>query len=191
MKTKVERITALVASEHSPVRTQAALEAMSEKELDGLEAHVAKKVEEARVAAAPPVPAPVPVPAPAPTAAAAAPATIVVSEDEWLKQAPAYIRDMVSDGKAREASEKTRLVGLLKANQTEYTEAELNAMSAKELTRIARLANIDEPVNYGPNGAQPRSAQGNEDVYRNPPDGYRIALEAQKKAGNKQKETVQ
>lgn len=191
MKTKVERITALVASEHSPVRTQAALEAMSEKELDGLEAHVAKKVEEARVAAAPPVPAPVPVPAPAPTAAAAAPATIVVSEDEWLKQAPAYIRDMVSDGKAREASEKTRLVGLLKANQTEYTEAELNAMSAKELTRIARLANIDEPVNYGPNGAQSRSAQGNEDVYRNPPDGYRIALEAQKKAGNKQKETVQ
>jgi len=200
MKTKAERITALAAHPHSPIKSKAALEACSEEELKTLEenADAAKKTAEeatAKVAAEAEekkktdtqgsgqgtgqstqggTPG-----ASETTRGAAAPAQL--NEEEWLKTAPPSIRDLVTRSKTAEAAQKKELKTALVAAQKEYTEAELDAMSVDQLTRLARLANVPDTqtVDYSGRGF-PRTAEES-DVYRNPPDGYRMALDKRQK----------
>lgn len=225
MKTKAERVTALMGSEHSPIRTQAALEAMSETELTNLETHVTKKEAavkaatqtkqtriaalvasshceikteaalmamseaeltalEARVKTATDEAA-----AAAATAAAAraASTTATPTEEEWMRTAPASVRTLVETARKKETAQKTTLVTQLKAAQKIYSEADLNAMTIEQLEKVAALANI-EPVDYGGMGFPRAAAEGTTDVYRNPPNSYRIALD--KKSGKDKEATT-
>jgi len=195
--TRKEREKALAANEHSPIRTLAALTALSDKELEGLEAHVTKKADEVKAAAdkkkaddeAALKAAADKKKADDEAAARAAsgqnppqPPT----EEEWLKTAPPSIRTLVADAKATEAAQKERLLTALKGAQKEYTEEELKAMDSKQLARIARLANVEATpgaVDYSGRGF-PR-VNNDQDVYRNPPSGYRAALDARKEAEKK------
>jgi hypothetical protein len=218
MKTKAERIAALVKSEHSPIRTQAALEAMSETELTGLEAHVTKREGEVRAStdakktrvaaliasahceikteaalnalsetelAALEAKVKTATDAAAASVRAASGAPVAQTEDEWMRTAPASVRSLVDRAKAQEAEVKGRLVASLKAAQKVYTEAELTAMSVEQLQKLAQVANVEEqPTNFGGLGFPRAASEASDDVYRNPPDGYRIALD--KKSGKKE-----
>ena len=127
------------------------------------------------VAPGPNTPASRPVQSPVPEERAAK----VKTEAEWLAEAPPALRSMVARQQAAEAARKTALVTTLKAAQAEYTEAELQAMPLDQLERTARLAAAAVPeLDYAAVGA-PRAAAA-QDVYTNPPNGYRMALDARK-----------
>lgn len=183
---KKDRIKALMSNEHSPVRTQAALEAMSDKELDGLEAHVTKKAADIKAAADKEAKEKADKEAKekadkeaANRAASEKPET----DEEWLKKAPESVRSLVSRAAAQEARQKTVLVARLKDAQKEYTEDELKAMSVDQLVRLARLAIPTETraaadVDFSGLGLpaeEPKPAASAEI-----PNGYRAAMERRK-----------
>lgn len=110
-----------------------------------------------------------------PVAAAAKPMT----EDEYLASAPESIRVLVARQKAIDAAKKTTLVAALKSSQTEYPEAELNTLSVEVLERLSRLAKVDADVDFSGRGL-PRNDNQTDDVFSNPPDGYKLAIAARK-----------
>ena len=60
-------------------------------------------------------------------------------------------------------------------SRSAYTEKELEAMDVEQLERLALVAKVD----YSGKGIPvARRAEGTEDVFLNPPDGYAIALKA-------------
>ena len=183
--TKAERITALLGHEHNPLKDQKALEAASENSLKTLEAHclkVAQDDEEAKKkkkaeddAAAEKERA-----AAAAAAAASEAAKKPLTEEEYLAMAPESIRTMVAEKKASDAATKSTLMSSLKTAQKVYTEAELGEMSIGQLTKLATLAKVAEPVDYSGRGVARASADG--DYMRQPPpDAYRIALAKKEK----------
>jgi hypothetical protein len=188
-----DREKALSANEHSPIRTLAALAALSDKELEGLEAHVTKKADEKKAAdeaaaraAAEKAAADKKKADDEAAARAAAASGATMTAEQWYSLAPPEVRALVDDAKQREEAEKTRLFTVLKDSQKEYTEAELKAMSTRELTRVARLLGVDQPTaaaaDYSGRGLPYSGSDPKNDVYRNPPNGYRMALEARKAA---------
>lgn len=187
--TKDERVQALSKNELSPIRTAAALTAMSEDELKALEAQVAKAVEDKRKADEK---------AAADRAAAAADAgkPKQKTEEEYLSDAPESIRTLVAESKARDAAERTELVGTLKAAQKVYSEAELNEKPLPELRKLAKaIAEVSpQQVDFG--GRVPRIDGQNSGekvpyIMQAPPDPYRIAREKkQAAAAGAQKEKV-
>lgn len=182
MHKNAERIKALIANPANAwtEADQPFLEALADERLAQFEAPVTAA--QAAPVAAPVVPV---VPAPAVAAAAAAPAQL--SEDEYLATAPQTIRDIVKAAKAADVAKRTSLLASLKANQDEFTEAELVAMSTEQLERFNRLcgavAESDEEIEAAPaidySARTPRAAASKN---TNPPDGYAVALAARKEA---------
>lgn len=192
---KTARIKALMSNEHSPVRTEAALTAMSDKELDGLEAHVAKKAADIKAAAekeaadkkAAEEKAEADRKEAAQRAAAAQNQPTPKTEKEWLEQAPKSVRDLVNRAAANEAKTREVLVARLKDAQKEYTEKELQEMPIDQLMRTARLAlagtaeprSAEETIDFSGLGlpaqepAKPKPAEI--------PNGYRSAIERRQK----------
>lgn len=116
------------------------------------------------------------------TAEAATRAASQQTEEAWLASAPQSIRSLVTAAKASENARRTQLVTVLKSAQAEYSEAELTAMPVAELERISRLAQANVPeIDYTARAPRAASASA-EDVYINPPSGYKIALAARKES---------
>lgn len=174
--TRTERITALLKSEHNPLKDQKALEAASDDALKTLETHVEnaatlkaaadKKKEEKKDEHAQ-------TPLEIRTAAAKALNMTLEQYDEaeYLKNAPESIRTLVADKKAQDAERHKELIATLKtAADGSFTEDELKAMSLSELEKLARFAKV-ERVDFSGRG-MPRAAQSIDDVYAKPPDPY-------------------
>ena len=101
------------------------------------------------------------------------------TEEEFLATAPESIRTLVADKKAQDEAQKGTLVTALKTAQSEYSEDELKAMDLKSLRRLANVASVEQP-DYSGRGVVPNRTAAEADVYRNPPDGYALAIAAQK-----------
>ncbi len=170
---KKTRIAALMASKHSPVKEEAALNALSDEGLKGLETLV-KSAEDAETAAAA-TPAKTTT---EPTAAAAAPAAVAPTREQILAALPADMRSALERAEKAEQTRKTDLVTALSGAQKRHTEAALKAMSLVQLEDIAALLDLEAPaapVDYS--AARPRAAAEGGEV-EPPPDGYRMALDA-------------
>ena len=102
------------------------------------------------------------------------------SEEEFLQTAPESVKAIVADHKAAQVKAKTALVGQLKSAQAEFNEAELNSMSVTELSRMARLVQIEPEADFSGRGVVRAAASSEADVFSNPPDGYALALAARK-----------
>jgi hypothetical protein len=103
---------------------------------------------------------------------------------KWEDIAPPHVVKAARREEARAAARKTELVGALKAAASgAYTEAELNGMEVEQLEKLATLAGItvDADEDFGGRGVPLRAAEGSGDVYANPPNGYKVALD--KRAG--------
>lgn len=101
------------------------------------------------------------------------------TEEEFLAAAPQSLRDLVAGAKAREHARRDELVTVLKTAQTEYAEAELKAMPAKDLERIARVCKAAvKPVDFSGQGL-PRTA---ETPSYAPPDPYLAGIKAMQAA---------
>jgi Uncharacterized protein conserved in bacteria (DUF2213) len=96
--------------------------------------------------------------------------------EDYLKSAPVEIRTLVERQQKQDAARKTALLGQLKTAQSEYTEDELKVMDVDQLERLARVAKVETPADYRGRGVA-RAAEEN-DVFLNPPDPYALALKA-------------
>lgn len=143
MKTKDERISALIASQKNTFADahKAFLATLSEdqlKQLEDADATIAEpKAEEpkpeAAVVAKPEAVAAVAEPKPEPTVASAKPITVA--------DLPAELKDLVDNAKAHDATVRAGAIkALAESKQTVYSEADLKAMSTKDLVRVATLA---------------------------------------------------
>lgn len=191
MKTKAERIVALMAHPNNPMKDQKALEAASDENIAALEvaSEALKAAAEAKAAsdkaaadkAAADLKAAEDKKASDLKAAADAPgAPKTLTEAEILAASP-EIADIVKRARAAEAAQKVELVGKLKAAQQAYTEAELSAMNVEQLTKLAVLAKVDAPkVDYSG-----RFAGGEQEQSFAPPDSYAPALEKMKAASSR------
>lgn len=162
--TKKERVDALIASKKFGEADRASLEAMSDEGLNAIEA-VSVAAEQRGDPVAPP----------------AAPLTEEQKEAAFLASAPQSIRDLIARQKAQDETRRVNLVASLKTCQKAYTEAELNAMPVGQLEKLAAIAIPEVPAtDYSIRAAAHVSniETGDEsDVYRNPPDPYKAALE--------------
>lgn len=114
---------------------KAALEAMDDKALENLDEKFPEdKKEEEKVNS----PAPVPTPTPNPPGDQN---TVSLSREEHAELIA--MRDM---HRAQEQAKKNALVTSLKSAQTEFTEAELQAMETVHLEKIGRVLKVDQPV---------------------------------------------
>ena len=138
---KEQRIAALMSNEHSPLKDKAAFETLSDVALGQIEAAAAaakKAADDLKVAKDATVAAQGEVT----TLRAAAATPKVPTEAEFLASHP-QINDIVVKHNATVTARKTEIVGKLKAAQTAYSEAELNAMAVDQLEKLALLAKID------------------------------------------------
>ena len=159
--TRAERIKALLAHPHNTVKEPKVLEAASdglletfEKQANDLKAAADKKAADEKAAADK---------AAADKAAADEAAKQPQTEEEWLKTAPASIRDMVSRQKTADQKKKDELVAGLKTAQSVYSEDKLKTMSIEELENLDKLVkSTAAPVDYSGRGAGvPRDAKQN------------------------------
>ena len=186
---KKTRIAALMASKHSPIKEQAALEALSEAGLTSLETLVKAAEDAAVTAAAAEAKAAEDAAkkeADAKAAAdkkdaetrAAAGQPAAKTREQWLAEAPPEMRSSFERIEKAEIARKTELVDALKGAQKVYSETQLKAMSLSTLEETASLLNLDKPapVNYsGVRALKQETTAGDP----NPaPDGYRMALDA-------------
>lgn len=100
-----------------------------------------------------------------------------LTTEEFLKIAPPELKALVNRQQRQDTEQKAALVSSLKAAQEEYSETELSAMPIESLERLARMSRVK--VDYSGRGVV-RAAT--EDVYRNPPDSYALALAARRKS---------
>lgn len=183
-----QRITALMSSEHNPLKDKKALEASSEEGLKALEAHVEKEAAAATARAAEQK-----TKDDAEAANRAAAAAKPKTKEEWLAEAPAEVRTLVAEAEADRVAEHTALVAELKAAQKVYSEEDLKAKTNKELRQLRDLvapetAETRAAVDF--RTRTPRNNEGDKKDYMSepPPNGYRIALD--KASGGKGKEQV-
>jgi hypothetical protein len=153
-----ERIAALAAHAHNPVKSLKMLEAATDEELGSLEqaAEAAKTSAAAATEAAAAA-------TKADTDLKAAQARITVleapkSEEEFLKSAPKSLRDMLNAAKAQTEAEHTALVDSLKTAQASFNEDELKAMDVPQLQKIAGLLKVETPVADFSGKGLPRAA---------------------------------
>lgn len=95
--------------------------------------------------------------------------------EEFLKDAPQEIKDLVSRQRKADETRKIQLVGQLKDAQTEFTEEELKTKSVDELERFCRAFGAD---------FSGRGLPASETTDRKPvdaPNGYKIAIDARNK----------
>jgi hypothetical protein len=157
MKTKVERVKALIANPKMKFAEsmQPQLEQLDDKTLESLE-QVAATLEEE------PKPKVEPTPAPAPAPAVAAGKTRM-SEEEFFATAPEGIVKVLTDLRSAEASKRSLLVGQLKTTQNVYTETELTAMPIDQLEKLSLLTKQNQPVDNTGRGF-PRIAAKDDDM---------------------------
>jgi hypothetical protein len=200
-KEKEDRIKALMAHEHNPLKDQKALEASSDEGLKALEAHCEnatklkaaadkKKTEDDAAAAKKKTE----------DDAAAANANKgdvkdpkksdeklsekkTLSDDEFMASLAndSPLRTMIADKKAEDAAKKKMLVGKLKDAQTEYNETELNAMSVKELDRMSRVCKVEVAADFS-GRAIPRTQEEGEKKVPAPPNMMERILANRQKA---------
>lgn len=185
MKTKAERITALMGHAHNPVKDQKALEALPDAVLDALEASsdaaatakaAAEKLATDKAAADAEL-------ATLKAAAGQTAAPAPLTTEQFMAAAPAEITDIVTRFKAAEAAKKAELVAKLKAAQQVHTEAELNAMSVEQLTKVAALVKVDAgTTDYSGRFAGGAPGAGGAEPSYAPPDPYAPALAAMRPA---------
>lgn len=95
------------------------------------------------------------------------------------------MRAAAASFKAQQKREKDTLVSTLKTAQDAYTGEELSALSLDELQKVAKLAKVEQTQTPSFLGrGVPRTADSTEDVWRNPPDGYRLNERSQNKEAN-------
>jgi hypothetical protein len=188
MKTKQERIAALIGNTHNTVKDIKVLEAASDEVLTALEA-AAKTTEEAATK----LTAAETAKTAAETAAAEAVAAKATAEAalKTAQEAPITIdrltpelKQIVADHTARDTAEKTELITSLKtAAAGAYSEAELTAMDTASLRKLATLARVEAPApkNYAGNGVV-RPAPVSGENYA-PPDPYAAGIKALQASG--------
>lgn len=104
-----------------------------------------------------------------------------LTEEQVMKAAPEALRSLVERAKSQDAARKKEIVeGVLKAAEGVYSKEELEAKSLEELEKIGQLAQLPASHDFSASRSMPRAA-GEKDVYANPPDGYALAIEANKK----------
>jgi len=190
--TKTERIKALMARPNNPVKDEKILAAASDDTLKTLEEH-AEKMDATDKAAA--------------DAKAAADKTAAdlkaaedkkaadlkaaegkkdetpkeLTEEEFMKAAPASLRTMLERHKAADAVAHATLVTSLKTAQKVHDEAALKLKTLEQLQEIAALLQM-APVDYSLRTPM-RTAEKDEADYKSqpPPDGYAMALEKRNK----------
>lgn len=177
-----EKVTALMANPHNPIKNQKVLEAMTEAELTALEASC---TETATLKAA--------------AAAAEKTANDVKTEltetQTKLKAAEdkqkevddklAAMQPIIDEHTARVAAEKTALVTTLKAAQSAYSEEELIAKSVAELQKIATLTATAVPaVDFSGRGVPvlQRAAGTGDNSEFDPPPAYARLMGSKEKA---------
>lgn len=155
---KEQRIAALLAHKKGFFKDadKAFLEGLSEERLAEFETELNKEEK-----AAPKVEETAPVTEPEPKVAAAAPLTT----EDWMKLAPASLRDMMKRAETQERAAKEKIVAKLKVAQQAYTPAELDVMPLEGLQKLAQALKLDEPVDY----SAVRGAVSNEDDNTAPP----------------------
>lgn len=177
MKTKAERITALMANTHNPIKDIKVLEAATDEVLTALEtsaATIEKSAKDAAEAASKLTAAE--------TAKATAEAALKTAQEAPITadRLPAEMKSIIDGHNLRVAEEKKTLVDTLKtAAAGTYTEAELTAMSNEQLTKLAALARVEVPVqkNYSGNGFPRPVTQVSGENYA-PPDPYAAGIKA-------------
>lgn len=159
---KEQRIAALMANAHCPIKDKATLDALNDAALTALEASVTaaataatelQTTKESLVAAQGEIS----------TLKAAAANPKVVTEAEFLAAHPS-INEIVVNHRNEQAARKTELVTKLKAAQTVYDEPALVAMGNDELEKLALLAKVDTTtvVDYsGRGGPRPPEQKHN------------------------------
>lgn len=158
MKTKPERIAALMAHTHSAIKDATILDTLSDAALAALEV----SADAAKTAAAVPVPA-----------APAAPKTL--SEAEVMSALPESVKRTLARAEAVEKTQKAALVTALKGHSDVYTEDALNAMTIESLQTLAKFAKLDTPsIDFG---ALPVARSASADTAP-APDGYAAPLAA-------------
>jgi len=114
-------------------------------------------------------------------AAAAKPLT----EEDFMKVAPADLKSLLERQRKQETEYKTDLVATLKAAQSEYSETELSNMSIESLERLSRVAGADVQPSYAGRGVPRAAADTKSDVFLNAPDPYAPGLAAMRAAAGK------
>ncbi len=114
--------------------------------------------------------------------AAAAAAPKELTEEEFMKAAPASVRALIANEKARVEARTAELVGQLKTAQTAYSEEELKALSLDALEKLAKVAKLDVPVaDFSGRGIPAPRTAGSKTEDFTPPDGYSAALKTAQK----------
>lgn len=210
MKTKAERVKALIDNAKMKLAkdSQAALEASPDTVIDSLEA-AAAVLETGGATANPPAPAAAApaattsteattgeqrnnAAAAAPAAAAPAPAPRVLTMEEYINQAPLELRDGLRATAALTKSEKTANIKVLtESGRCDYTAAELEAMDAPSVARMAKLVGgkaANRQVDYSANGIRANTGTEGHEGVPAPADLYsavRVAEGVEKAAAAK------
>lgn len=197
MHRNAERIRALIANANSPFAEsdQGFLEALTDERLAQFETQTGQT---ATTSAATPAVAQSAQPAAQPVAAASAAQPVgaqpaQLTEEQFMAMAPPSIRNLVSAAQAADAAARTGLIRSLAQAQTEYPEAELQAMTTQNLERLARafgaIGQPDEAIVGGLDLNIRAAAFNNSQAAANAaavPDSYQLALEARRSGGRKE-----
>jgi hypothetical protein len=152
---KAARVKALMAKPKSPFKKEdeAGLLTLSDEALTCMEAH-AEDPE--------PEPEPEPKPEPKPEEVKVE-APKVLSEDDYLAQAPDSIKEIVENHKKVQATKRVTLISGLKAAQGTYSEDELKAMSVDQLEKLDTLVKAQAPKKDFSGAGAPRAAASEDD----------------------------
>ena len=106
-----------------------------------------------------------------------------MSVDDFMKTAPAEVKAIVLAARKADADKRAGHIAALKAAQSEFTEAELGAMSTEQLERFDRaLSREDEDGVPAVDFSARRAAAASASTTKEPPNGYAVALAKQKGA---------
>jgi hypothetical protein len=155
MKTKGERIKALVENPRSPFVEDDVvfLEGLEDCRLTSLEAHAAEPEASVEPEKSEDKDAQVQIEAlqkqlEALKTASAKPRT----EEEYLSDAPDSVKQIVTSYKMAQAARRAELVGKLKTAQSVYSEAELSALESEHLEKLAKITTASGKADFGPAG---------------------------------------
>jgi len=107
----------------------------------------------------------------------AAEAKGTLTEEEFMAVAPSSLKTLIERSQKADETTKADLVTTLKAAQSEFTEAELQAEPIERLQRMARALKLDEPKPDYSGRPLPRAASKGVDDYT-PPNPYEKDLKA-------------
>lgn len=100
-----------------------------------------------------------------------------LNEEQFMAVAPASLKTLIERSQKADADQKAELVATLKAAQSEFTEAELQAEPIERLQRMAKAFKLDEPKPDYSGRPLPRAAAKGVDEFA-PPDPYAAGVKA-------------